>query len=77
MNIEGLDVEGAALIKALASETLVERGNQLLVNLSSEEALYKAQQIVMQRGAKLISLVPRLESLEELYVKLMNHQIVD
>ncbi len=72
MNIEGLDAEGAALIKALASETLVERGNQLLVNLSSEEALYKAQQIVMQRGAKLTSLVPRLESLEDVYVKLVN-----
>ena len=75
MNIEGLDAAGVASIKALASETLVERGNQLMVHISSESALHEAQQIVMQRGAKLISLVPRLESLEDVYVKTVNGRI--
>ena len=74
MNIEGLDAEGIVLMKALASETLVERRDGLLVHLSSEDALRKAQQIVVQRGAKLISLVPRLESLEDFYVKLVGYQ---
>jgi ABC-2 type transport system ATP-binding protein len=75
MNIEGLDTEGIASVKALAAETLIERKNQLLVHISGEEALNTAQQIVIQRGAKLISLVPRQESLESLFVKLVNSKI--
>lgn len=73
MNIEGLDPEGVALIRALASETLVERGSQLLIHISCEDALREAQQIVIQRGAKLVSLAPRQESLEDLFVKLVGN----
>ena len=75
MNIEGLDPKGIELIKELATETLIERGNQLLVHVSSEAAVYDAQQIVMQRGGKLTSLVARLESLEDLFVKFVSDQI--
>jgi ABC-2 type transport system ATP-binding protein len=74
MNIEGLDAEGVALMKALVTETLVERENHLLVRIADEQALRNAHQIIVQRNAKLVSLVPRSESLEDLFVKLVGGQ---
>jgi ABC-2 type transport system ATP-binding protein len=70
MNIEGLDEEGKAKIKRLALESIIERGNRIIVNIS-EEIAQEAQNIVVQHRAKLISLMPRTESLEDIFVRKM------
>lgn len=68
MSIEGLDETGKAKIKQLASES-IERGERIILNISDETALKKAQDIVVQQGAKLVSLIPRTESLDELFAR--------
>jgi ABC-2 type transport system ATP-binding protein len=70
MNIEGLDEEGKAKIKQFALESIIERGSRIIVNIS-EEIAQEAQNIVAQHGAKLISLTPRTESLEDIFVRKM------
>lgn len=73
MNIEGLDEEGKAKIKRLALESIIERGSRIIVNIS-EEIAQEAQNIVVQHGAKLISLMPRTESLEDIFVRKMEEE---
>jgi len=73
MNIEGLDEEGKAKIKQLALESIVEKGNRIIVNIS-EEIVQEVQKIVVQHEAKLISLMPRMESLEEIFVRKMEEE---
>ncbi len=68
MSIEGLDETGKAKIKQLASES-IERGERIILNISDETALKEAQEIVVQQGAKLVSLIPRTESLDELFAR--------
>lgn len=68
MSIEGLDETGKAKIKQLASES-IERGERIILNISDETALKEAQDIVVQQGAKLGSLIPRTESLDELFAR--------
>ena len=68
MSIEGLDETGKAKIKQLASES-IEKDNRIILNISDETALKEAQDIVVQQGAKLISLIPRTESLDELFAR--------
>ena len=72
MNIRGLNPEDKVIIKSLASKTLVDRGNELLIQLASDNEARQVSQIVTQRGAELVSLVPRLESLEDIYLELVN-----
>ncbi len=69
INIEGLDEEGKAEIKQLALENIVERGARIIVNVSTEEMAQKVLEIIVQHGAKLISLIPRMESLEDIFLK--------
>lgn len=74
MNIEGLDEEGKTKINRLALESIVERGNRIIVNISSEEIVQEVQKIVFRYGAKLISLIPRMESLEDIFVRKMEEE---
>ena len=74
MNIEGLDEEGKTKIKRLALESIVEKGNRIIVNIPSEEIVQEVQKIVVQHEAKLISLMPRMESLEEIFVRKMEEE---
>jgi len=74
MNIEGLDEEGKAKIKRLALESIVERGNNIIVNIPSEEIVQEVQKIVVQHEAKLISLMPRMESLEDIFIRKMEEE---
>ena len=53
---------------------LVERGNRIIVNVPSEEIAQEVQKIVAQRGAKLISLIPRMESLEDVFIRKMKEE---
>jgi len=68
MNIEGLYETGKAKIKQLTPE-IIERGNRITLNISDGTALKEAQNIVVRYGAKLISLIPRTESLDELFAR--------
>lgn len=76
MCIEGLDEISKAKIETLASDT-VERNGRLIVNISDETALKEAQNIVIQQDAKLVSLIPRTESLEELFAKKMEEEVLE
>ncbi|MBC8234587.1 ABC transporter ATP-binding protein [bacterium] len=73
MNIEGLDEEGKTKIKRLALESIVEKGNRIIVNIS-EEIVQEVQEIVVQHEAKLISLMPRMESLEDIFIRKMEEE---
>lgn len=68
MSIEGLNEIGKTKIKQLSSE-IIERGNRIILNISDQTALKEAQDIVVQEGSKLISLIPRIESLDELFAR--------
>ncbi|MBM3242426.1 ABC transporter ATP-binding protein [Candidatus Poribacteria bacterium] len=68
MSIERLDETGKAKIKELASES-IERGNRIIAHISDETALKEAQDIVVQQSARLVSLIPRTESLDELFAR--------
>ncbi len=74
MNIEGLGEEGKTKINRLALESIVERGNRIIVNISSEEIVQEVQKIVVRHGATLISLIPRMESLEDIFVRKMEEE---
>lgn len=74
--VEGLDEIGIAKITQISSD-LYRRSDRVIANVDGKMDLEKLQSVISVHGGKLISFMPRLESLEDLFAKKVKEENIE